>query len=201
MKNQPTQTQPQDNQQPTPKTSNKKANFLQVVKFTLFSISAGIIQLGLCELLILCGLKDKLYWIAYVISLAASVIWNFTFNRKFTFKSSNNIPVAMILAGLFYAPFAPLSTLWSNALVVQAGWPELLVTAFTMVINFVLEFLWQKFVVFNDKVIDFITRKNKNKPQQQDQPITKQNNNQTEVEKPNQTEKTSTKSSKKSTTK
>ena len=201
MKNQPTQTQPQDNQQPTPKTSNKKANFLQVVKFTLFSISAGVIQLGLCELLILCGLKDKLYWIAYVISLAASVIWNFTFNRKFTFKSSNNIPVAMILAGLFYAPFAPLSTLWSNALVVQAGWPELLVTAFTMVINFVLEFLWQKFVVFNDKVIDFITRKNKNKPQQQDQPITEQNNNQTEVEKPNQVEKTSTKSSKNSTTK
>ncbi len=201
MKDQPTQTQPQNNPQPTPKTSNKKANFLQVVKFTLFSISAGVIQLGLCELLILCGLKDKLYWIAYVISLAASVIWNFTFNRKFTFKSSNNIPVAMILAGLFYAPFAPLSTLWSNALVVQAGWPELLVTAFTMVINFVLEFLWQKFVVFNDKVIDFITRKNKNKPQQQDQPITEQNNNQTEVEKPSQVEKTSTKSSKNSTTK
>ena len=201
MKDQPTQTQPQDNQQQIQKTSNKKANFLQVVKFTLFSISAGVIQLGLCELLILCGLKDKLYWIAYVISLAASVIWNFTFNRKFTFKSSNNIPVAMILAGLFYAPFAPLSTLWSNALVVQAGWPEILVTAFTMVINFVLEFLWQKFVVFNDKVIDFITRKNKNKPQQQDQPITEQNNNQTEVEKPSQVEKTSTKSSKNSTTK
>ena len=142
-------------------TSNKKANFLHVVKFTLFSISAGIIQIGLSELFILCGLKDKLYWIGYVISLAASVVWNFTFNRKFTFKSSNNIPVAMTLAALFYVPFAPLSTLWSNALVTQAGWPELLVTAFTMVINFVLEFLWQKFVVFNDKVINFITRKNK----------------------------------------
>ncbi len=201
MKNKPTQTQPQENLQQPPQTSSKKANFLQVVKFTLFSISAGVIQLGLCELLILCGLKDKLYWIAYVVSLAASVIWNFTFNRKFTFKSSNNIPVAMVLAGLFYAPFAPLSTLWSNALVVQAGWPELLVTAFTMVINFALEFLWQKFVVFNDKVIDFITRKNKNKPQQQNQTQIEENHNQTEAL--NQLEKTSTptKSSKKSTTK
>ena len=140
---------------------SKKESFLQAVKFTLFSISAGIIQIGLTEILLLCGLKDNLYWITYIVSLAASVVWNFTFNRKFTFKSSNNIPVAMTLAALFYLPFAPLSTLWSNALVVSAGWPELLVTAFTMVINFVLEFVWQKFVVFNDKVIDFITRKNK----------------------------------------
>ena len=154
-----------DNQpQPTPETqapSTKKENFGQIVKFTLFSISAGVIQIALTELLILCGLTGKLYWIAYVLGLAASVVWNFTFNRKFTFKSSNNIPIAMLLAGSFYLAFAPLSTLWSNALVTKAGWPELLVTAFTMIINFATEFVWQKFVVFNDKVVDFIARKNK----------------------------------------
>ena len=78
----------------------------------------------------------------------------------------------MTLAALFYLPFAPLSTLWSNALVVSAGWPELLVTAFTMIINFVLEFIWQKFVVFNDRVINFITRKNRK------QNLTEKNNSQ-----------------------
>ncbi len=165
-----------DNQsQQTPNTqepSTKKESLWQVIKFTLFSISAGIIQIVLTEILLLCGLKDNLYWITYVVSLAASVIWNFTFNRKFTFKSSNNIPVAMTLAALFYLPFAPLSTLWSNALVVSAGWPELLVTAFTMIINFVLEFIWQKFVVFNDRVINFITRKNRK------QNLTEENNSQ-----------------------
>ena len=120
-------------------------NFLQVVKFTLFSISAGIIQIGTFSLF------DYVfhwnYWVSYLISLVLSVIWNFTFNRRYTFKSANNIPLAMSLVFLYYLAFTPLSTWWGNAME-SAGVEDVLVTAFSMIINFVTEFLFQKFVVY-----------------------------------------------------
>lgn len=134
------------------KTLTKKENFFQVLKFIGFSISAGVIQLGLTEILTLIGLKSNLYWIAYLIGLVASVIWNFTFNRKFTFKSANNIPLAMSLVAIYYLIFTPCSTLWSNALQTQAHWDETLVTLFSMVINFVTEFLYDRFVVFRNSI-------------------------------------------------
>ncbi len=122
-------------------------NFIQIVKFTLFSISAGIIQIGTFALF------DYVfkwpYWVAYLTSLVLSVIWNFTFNRRFTFKSAKNIPFAMFLVFLYYLVFTPLSTLWGNALE-SIGVEDILVTAFSMIINFVTEFLYQKFVVYHN---------------------------------------------------
>ena len=120
-------------------------NFWQVVKFTLFSISAGIIQIGTFSLFDYVFHWD--YWVAYIISLVLSVIWNFTFNRRFTFKSAKNVPLAMSLVVAYYLVFTPLSTLWGNAME-NAGVPDILVTAFSMIVNFVTEFLYQKFVIY-----------------------------------------------------
>ena len=127
----------------------KNQNLIQAIKFTLFSASAGIIQIGVCTLMDeVCHIT---YWVSYLTSLVLSVIWNFTFNRKFTFKSASNVPLAMVLALLFYVPFTPCSTLWGAAME-KAGVPGIVVTAFSMIVNFVLEFLWQKFVVFRDSL-------------------------------------------------
>ncbi len=120
-------------------------NFIKVVKFTLFSISAGIIQFAITSLM-----DDVLhihYWVSYLTGLVLSVIWNFTFNRKFTFKAANNIPIAMCLALLFYVGFTPASTFWGIALD-NAKVPGMLITVISMIANFILEFLWQQFVVF-----------------------------------------------------
>jgi len=122
-------------------------NFLQMLKFTLFSISAGVIQLAVSEIM-----YDWIhinYWVSYLTALILSVVWNFTFNRKFTFKSANNVSLAMFLVLVYYAVFTPASTLWGNAME-KAGIAGILVTAFSMIVNFVTEFLWQKFVVFRN---------------------------------------------------
>ncbi len=122
-------------------------SFLQMLKFTLFSISAGIIQLAVSEIM-----YDWIhinYWVSYLTALILSVVWNFTFNRKFTFKSANNVSLAMFLVLVYYAVFTPASTLWGNAME-KAGIAGILVTAFSMIVNFVTEFLWQKFVVFRN---------------------------------------------------
>ncbi len=128
----------------------KNTNTLQVIKFTLFSISAGIVQaLSFALLNEIWGIP---YYIAYTISLTLSVIWNFTFNRKLTFQSATNVPKAMLLALLFYLPFAPLS-IWGGAMLEGIGWNEYLVLALSMIANFSLEFVWQKFVVFRDSYL------------------------------------------------
>ena len=117
----------------------------QFIKFTLFSISAGLIQAGTFALLNeLTGLP---YWPSYLIALVLSVIWNLTFNRRFTFRSSVNMSKAMALVLAYYAVFTPLSTWWGDALT-GIGWNEYLVLGGTMVINFVTEYLFQSLVVF-----------------------------------------------------
>ena len=117
----------------------------QFIKFTLFSISAGLIQAGAFALLNeLTGLP---YWPSYLIALVLSVIWNLTFTRRFTFRSSVNMSKAMALVLLYYAVFTPLSTWWGDALT-GIGWNEYLVLGGTMVINFVTEYLFQSLVVF-----------------------------------------------------
>lgn len=126
--------------------ANKK-EFWRIIKFALFSISAGVIQFGSFALL------DLLTNIPYVfkayISLILSVVWNFTFNRKFTFKSANNVPIAMLKTLGYYVVFAPLSIhLGDIYLVKTLCLNELLITAITMIINFVTEFLFQRFFVF-----------------------------------------------------
>ena len=123
----------------------EKETLWQVIKFTLFSISAGLIQIATFE--IMYDLIHINYWVSYLVSLVLSVLWNFTFNRKYTFQASNNIPLSMLLVAILYAVFTPLSTLWGHALE-KIGVTGFLVTAISMIINFVTEFLYQKFVVF-----------------------------------------------------
>ena len=127
----------------------KKHNeqLIQAVKFTLFSASAGIIQVvsfALIEIFI------KAYWIPYLVSLVLSILWNFTLNRRFTFKSAANIPVAMLKVFGFYLVFTPLSTLLGNY-AESIGINDYVILAVTMLSNFVLEFLFCKFVVYRGK--------------------------------------------------
>ena len=137
----------------------KKEKLIQIVKFTLFSISAGIIQILSFELLaLLCrgvfSLTDEqYYWGVYLTSLTLSVLWNFTFNRKFTFKDASNVPIAMLKVFLFYLVFTPLST-WGGDALVKIGWDDTLVLAITMVINFVTEFIYDDLVVFRKKKVE-----------------------------------------------
>ena len=135
-------------------TSEKKAELIKIIKFVLFSASAGVIQLGLDILLNeVCKFPEfRLAWLSYLIALVASVLWNFTFNRKFTFKSATNIPIAMLKVALYYAVFAPLSILWTWGLVDKLGVNEYIILAATMIINMVTEFLFQKYVVFTDVI-------------------------------------------------
>lgn len=129
---------------------NGKKEFFRTVKFTLFSISAGIIQAASFALL------DEVfhirYWVAYLIALILSVLWNFTLNRNITFKSANNIPVAMLKVAGYYAIFTPLSTWWTKYFTENAGVNEYIVLAATMIINFVTEYLFQRFIVFGKSI-------------------------------------------------
>ena len=127
------------------------------LKFLLFSISAGLIEIGVFTLLN--ELTNWPYWPCYLIALVLSVLWNFTFNRKFTFKSAANIPVAMLKVAAYYAVFTPLTVLLEYYLADRLGWNEYLVTAINMVLNFVTEFLYQRFFVFG-KSIDTAVKKN-----------------------------------------
>ena len=120
-----------------------------MLKFTLFSISAGIIQIGSFAILEI-FIKD--YWIPYLISLVLSILWNFTFNRRYTFQSANNVPIAMLLVALFYAVFTPASTWLESFLTDTHGWNAYLVTLINMVLNLSLEFPYQRFVVFRNSI-------------------------------------------------
>lgn len=119
----------------------------QAVKFTLFSVSAGVIQIGAFALLEI-FIKD--YWIPYLISLVLSILWNFTLNRRYTFKSAANVPVAMAKVFGFYLVFTPLSTYLGN-LAEGAGINDFVILIVTMLANFALEFLFCKLVVYRGK--------------------------------------------------
>ena len=120
--------------------------FWRAVKYALVAASAGIIQISAFTLL-----NETLhldYWVSYLIALVLSVVWNFTLNRRYTFQSAGNVPKAMLLVLAYYAVFTPLSTLLENTLADTLGWNEYLVTILNMLLNFVTEFLYQRFVVF-----------------------------------------------------
>ena len=154
-------------QNKTQEKMTKKEQFIQILKFTAFSLSAGVIQILSFELLYT-WVACLPWWPSYLISITLSVIWNFTFNRKFTFKSATNIPLAMLLALLFYCAFVPASVFGGNALE-SIGWNGTIVTVLMMLINFVLEFLWQKFIVFNETITSNIIAKfKKNDKKQQE---------------------------------
>ena len=123
-----------------------KREWGRVLKFTLFSISAGAIEMA--SFALLNELLHGSYWPCYLIALTLSVLWNFTLNRKFTFQSANNVPKAMAMVLGYYAVFTPLSTILGNWLVESCGWNEYLVTVMNMLLNFVTEYLFDTFVVF-----------------------------------------------------
>lgn len=123
----------------------KNKELIRAIKFTLFSISAGIIQIG--SFTLMNELFRWNYWVCYLTALVLSVLWNFTLNRKVTFHSAANIPVAMLKVAAFYLVFTPLST-WGGAALESIGWNEYLVLAISMVLNFVTEYLYQRYYVF-----------------------------------------------------
>ena len=131
--------------------TNKKTELGRVVRFTLFSASAGLIEMG--AFAALSALTAWSYWPRYLIALVLSVLWNFTLNRKFTFCSAGNVPLAMLQVAGFYAVFTPLSTWWTAVLTgPSVGWNEYLVLIGTMLINFVSEYLFDRLVVFRRSI-------------------------------------------------
>ena len=127
----------------------RKEELARVSKYVLFSASAGIIQF--LTFTLTHEIIGWPYWPCYLSALVLSVLWNFTLNREFTFKSTANIPRAMTLVALYYCVFTPLSTLWGTALT-NAGWNDYLVLGGTMLVNLTTEFLFWRLVVYRDSI-------------------------------------------------
>ena len=135
---------------PAEESTKKNAEWVRVLKFVLFSISAGVIEMGAFALL-----NETLhldYWVSYLIALVLSVLWNFTLNRKFTFRSATNVPIAMLKVAAYYAVFTPLSSWLEHVYTMQWGWNEYLATAANMVLNLITEFLYQRYFVFGNSL-------------------------------------------------
>lgn len=123
---------------------------VRALKFVLFSASAGLIEIGTFALLN--ETMNWPYWPSYLIALILSVLWNFTLNRSFTFRSAANIPVAMLKVAAYYAVFTPLSTLLGNYLAEQLHWNEYLVTGLNMLLNLTTEFIYQRYYVYRGQI-------------------------------------------------
>ena len=128
----------------------KKNELIRTVKYALVAASAGIIQMG--TFAIFESVLKTTYWMGYLVSLILSVLWNFTLNRRYTFKSAANIPAAMLKVLAYYAVFTPLSTLLGNYLAETVGWNGYVVEIICMLLNFITEFLFQRFVVFRNSI-------------------------------------------------
>lgn len=129
----------------------QKKEWMRTVKFALFSISAGIIQV--VSFTVMEEALRVTHWLSYLVALVLSVLWNFTLNRKYTFHSASNVPVAMAKVAAFYLVFTPVSTWWTAVLTGENfGWNEYLVLGLTMLINFVSEYLYDRFFVFGDSI-------------------------------------------------
>lgn len=135
--------------------SEKKKELIRAIKFTLFSASAGIIELISFSIMEWLGVYAT---VAHIIALALSVVWNFTLNRRYTFKSANNVPIAMLKVAVFYALFTPISGFGYDWFI-RLGWNAFLAELVWMLINFVLEFLYDRFVVFGSSMDTKETKK------------------------------------------
>ena len=124
---------------------------IRVIKFVLFSISAGVIEF--ISFAALDHFTNWQYWPKYLIALILSVLWNFTLNRKFTFRSANNVPIAMLKVACFYAVFTPATTILGNYLAETKEVNDLIVTGLNMALNLVTEYLYDRYFVFG-KTID-----------------------------------------------
>ena len=135
---------------------SKKTELFRAIKYTLIASSAGLIQVASFSLLAEVALLP--YWPSYLVALLLSVIWNFTINRKYTFRTVASVPVAMAKVLGYYAIFTPLSTLWGEALV-SIGWNDYLVLGLTMIVNLVTEYLFYLFVVYPHRIDNAIKEK------------------------------------------
>ena len=128
-----------------------RREWMRTVKFLLFSVSAGVIQVA--SFALFDEVFHLVHWLSYLLSLILSVLWNFTLNRKYTFHSANNVPVAMLKVAVFYLIFTPLSTWWTKLLTTEPILlNEYLVLALTMITNFVTEYLYDRFFVFGKSI-------------------------------------------------
>lgn len=152
---------------------NNKTELLRTIKYLLCAASAGVIQI--LSFTLMNEVFKWSYWLAYFIALVLSVVWNFTFNRKYTFRSVANIPIAMLEVLGYYAVFTPASIFWGDALT-KIHWNEYLVLAFTMVINLVTEYLFYTFVVYR-KSIDSAVKKDDKTKENQSEILAENNNN------------------------
>lgn len=131
-------------------TNTKKIETIRALKFTMFSLSAGVIQILVFTLLT--EFTPLPYWPRYLTALILSILWNFTLNREFTFKAANNIPIAMTKVAIFYLIFTPVTTIGGNYLVEILGWNDYLVTVMSMLLNFTTEYLYDRFIVFGKEI-------------------------------------------------
>ena len=131
--------------------NSKRKELVRTIKFVLFSISAGAIQI--VSFALFEEVLHLTHWLSYLLALCLSVVWNFTLNRNFTFCSANNIPVAMAKVAVFYLVFTPLSTWWTAVLTGERFmWNEYIVLILTMLTNFVTEYLYDRFIVFGNSL-------------------------------------------------
>jgi putative flippase GtrA len=154
----------QDNQDNTINQDEKmtvKQNVWQAVKFTLFSSSAGLIQT--ISFTLLNEFTRLPYWPCYLIALILSVLYNFTVNRRFTFKSATNVPIAMLKVAAYYAVFTPLST-WAGQMAANHGVNEYIVFILTMISNLITEYSVCRFWVYRNSMnTNDLAMKEKNK--------------------------------------
>ncbi len=132
------------------RNGSSREELKRTLKFVLFSASAGIIEFGSFTLLE--SVTNWDYWVIHIISIVLSVLWNFTLNREFTFRSAGNVPAAMLKTAAFYAVFIPVTTVLGDWLTKTCGWNEFAVKALTMLLNFVTEYLYDRFVVFGKSI-------------------------------------------------
>ena len=128
------------------KKNKDRSELIRTIKFVLFSISAGAIELA--SFTVMYEVLHWEYWVAYLIALVLSVVWNFTLNREFTFRSASNVTIAMMKVAAYYVVFTPLTTLLGHYLEGTCGWDGMIVTILNMALNFVTEYLYQRFFVF-----------------------------------------------------
>lgn len=137
---------------------NQRKEVVRGLKFFLFSVSAGVIEFT--SFALLDYFTQWCYWPKYLIALTLSVLWNFTLNRRFTFRSAGNVPIAMFKVACFYMVFTPLSTILGNYLAEDLGWNDILVTILNMAANLVTEYYYDRYFVFG-KTIDTIEKAKK----------------------------------------
>ena len=141
----------------------KKETLIQVLKFVAFSMGAGIIQI--VSYTIIFKITGWEHWKCYLPSLILSVLYNFTVNRKYTFKSANNVPVAMLKVALFYCVFTPISTILGN-MAELAGVNNFIIEIVTMLCNLITEYLFCRFFVYRNSMnTNDIAKKDKEKSQ------------------------------------